>query len=256
MRLSEVLGALGMLDCVTSPATRRRPSRLGRILLITAIVLVGLLVAADRIAVAVAERTAADTLQRSQQLKDRPDVSIGGFPFLTQLATGDFDRITATVHDLTVGQDSGTPLQIDTLHVVLRHVHVARDFNSARSEFSTATAVVSYASLTDALKTPFTYAGAGRIKATDTADVIPGLSVPASATARVSIQGESLTFTDTQVSVAGQQLPASVTDYFANLFGRTIPLTGLPFAVHVKSVRATGQGVQITLTAAGLTYHR
>lgn len=220
------------------------------------IVLAGLLVAADRIALAVAERTAAVTLQRSQHLAQRPDVSIGGFPFLTQVASANFDHVTATMHDLTVAQGTSTPLQIDTLHVTLRHVHVSRDFNSASSEFSTATALISYVNLTDALKTPFSYAGSGRIKATDTANIVPGLSGLASATARVGISGESLQFSDTQVTVAGQQVPTAVTNYFASVFAKSIPLTGLPFGVHVQSVKVTSQGVQITLTATGLTYHR
>lgn len=239
---------------MTRPAVRR--SRAGRVVLVVVIVLVGLLVAADRIALAVAERTAAVTLQRSQHLQRRPDVSIGGFPFLTQLASGNFDHVTATVHDLTVGQGTSTSVQIDTLHVTLRHVHVSRNFTTARSEFSTATALISYASLTDALKTPFSYGGAGRVKATDTADIVPGLSGLASATARIGVSGETLQFSDTQVTIAGQQVPQAVTNYFASVFAKAIPLTGLPFGVHVQSVKATSSGVQVTLTATGLTYTR
>lgn len=234
------------------PARRPARRRTGRTLLITLLVLAGLLVAADRVALVVAERTAAVTLQRSQHLAERPDVSIGGFPFLTQLATGNFDHITATVHGLAVGEN-GQQLRIDSLHVTLRHVHVARDFSSGRSDFSTATGLITYADLSRALGIALSYAGHGAVKATATVSVA-GATVTGSASARIALHGESLGFADP--SVAGVALPAPIVAALNAVFDRTLPLTGLPFAVHVQSLLATKQGVQITLTAKGLTYSR
>ena len=65
-----------------------------RRLMIGVIVLVGLLVAADRAGNVIAERTVATTVQRSQHLAHKPDVDIAGFPFLTQLAAGKFGKVT------------------------------------------------------------------------------------------------------------------------------------------------------------------
>jgi hypothetical protein len=234
---------------------RARRSRLGRVLLIVVVVLVGLLIAADRIGLLVAERAAADTLQQSQHLHQRPDVSIGGFPFLTQLAAGEFDTIHVRAADVTLA-DGKTQLLVAKLDVTLRHVHVSRDFRSARSESGAATALVHYSDLSHTLGTPVTYAGAGRVKATASVGVVPGVTVPASATAAVHVTGDSLVFQDVQVSVAGQSVPAGLTSYFAGLFGTAVSLRGLPFGVHVQSVTATADGVTIALTAAGLTFHR
>lgn len=54
-----------------------------RILLIVLVILGGLFVGADRLAVGFAEDEAAEKLRTSEGLSETPDVSIKGFPFLT-----------------------------------------------------------------------------------------------------------------------------------------------------------------------------
>ena len=232
----------------------RRKKHWGRRLLVLAVVLIGLLVVADRVSLAVADTAAGVTLQRSQGLAARPDVSIDGFPFLTQLAAGSFDRIEVTAKNLTVGQ-AGVTLRIANLEVTLHHVHVARDFRSARSEFSTATAVVDYADLSKTLGVRLDYAGAGRVRATSTINVA-GVAVTGTATSGVQLAANSLTFTDPVVTVDGITVPPQLSSYFATVFRTAISLGGLPFGVHVDSVRASAAGLTVTLSAAGLTFHR
>ena len=239
-----------------APRERRKPRRKhwGRRLLVLAVVLIGLLVAADRVSLAVADTAAAVTLQRSQGLAARPDVSIDGFPFLTQLAAGSFDQIRVTAKNLTVGQ-AGVTLRIASLDVTLHHVHVARDFQSARSDFSTATALVTYADLSQTLGVTLGYAGAGRVHATTTITVA-GVPVTGTATSGVQLTANSLTFTDPSVTVDGISVPPQMSSYFATVFRTAISLGGLPFGVHVDSVQASAAGIAVTLSAAGLTFHR
>lgn len=243
---------MGMLDGMT-PRSAPRRSHAGRTLAVVMLVLAALLVTADRIGVAIAERTAAVTLQRAQHLDERPDVTIGGFPFLTQLATGNFDHITATVHDLTVGQGGPLQLRIKTLHVTLRHVHVARDFSSGRSEFSNADGLITYADLSQTLGVPLTYAGNGAVRAS-VSITVAGVTVQGSASARVALHGESLGFAD--AAVDGLSLPQPVLSVLNTVFAKSVSLAGLPFAIHVQQVRASAAGIQIALTARGLTYSR
>src|SRR6201993_4230742 len=83
-----------------------------RKLLIGVAVLAVLLVAADRISVAVAENQISGRLTSAYGLPDKPGVSIPGFPFLPQVAAGDYQQIDvsasqvpadgATLHDLKV----------------------------------------------------------------------------------------------------------------------------------------------------------
>ena len=72
------------------------------VLLILVVVLGGLFVAADRIAAYAAERTIASQAKKELVARDitspsDPTVGVGGFPFLTQVAQGRYDKITIHV---------------------------------------------------------------------------------------------------------------------------------------------------------------
>ncbi|MFE0426382.1 DUF2993 domain-containing protein, partial [Streptomyces sp. NPDC058953] len=82
-----------------------------RISLITAVVLGGLFVAADRVAVNYAESKVADKVRSSQGLSRTPDVSINGFPFLTQVAGKQLDDV-----DVSLKGVSGAPPRAPARH--------------------------------------------------------------------------------------------------------------------------------------------
>jgi hypothetical protein len=62
--------------------------------------LVAFLTLADRWALLYAEQKAADKLKDQLHLSAAPEVEIGGFPFLTQLADGRLDSVKVTVPDV------------------------------------------------------------------------------------------------------------------------------------------------------------
>ena len=214
----------------------------------------GLLVVADRAASAIAERAAATTLQRSEHLDQRPDVTIAGFPFLNQLATGNYDKVRVRAKEVPVG-DSNLRLRVSRVDVTLRHVHLERDFASGRAKSATASAIIAYHDLTDALDTQFGYAANGRVRGTTTISEA-GVEIPASATAEIRLEGDRLTFVDVQVEIGDVAVPPQVTSYFTDLFADSISLAGLPFGVQVQQLTARPDGVHITLTAHGLTFSR
>src|SRR5262245_48783373 len=83
-----------------------RGRRRGVILLVILLVIVGLLVVADRVAVGVAESKIATLVAQqtqAQQIKTNgdPDVTIEGFPFLTQVFSGEYDAIDITFNGIT-----------------------------------------------------------------------------------------------------------------------------------------------------------
>ena len=82
------------------PRARRRRRKWPIIALIVIIVL---LVVADRGAKAYAENRMASQLQSSMDLSGKPDVSIQGFPFLTQLASRDFRTVNISASNETAG---------------------------------------------------------------------------------------------------------------------------------------------------------
>src|SRR4051794_33969957 len=133
-------------------------------LLIAAVALVGLLVAADRVAVAIAERIAGTSIQDSQHLAHRPDVDIAGFPFLTQLAAARYDSVRITAHDIPVGP-SERPLNLSSVVVHLHAVTTARDFTWVRAESATADARVTFDDLAHTLGVrALSSDGSGRLK--------------------------------------------------------------------------------------------
>lgn len=248
-----------MISTVSSYAAPRQPRRRhrGRNWLITLLVLVALLVAADRIAVAVAEHEVAATLQNSQHLPSAPMVDIAGIPFLTQLVSDRFGRVTVTADDIDVG-DSGRRIRLDRVTVHLHDASVARDFSSVHAASATVAALVSYGELSRVLEVPISYAGpsedgAGRVRTSASATVFgQRFTGTVSAEVRVS-SADGLSFVQPRVTVAEQSVPAQVTDALTAVLG-PIPLGQLPFDVAVQGVSADASGVTIRLAGSDLTF--
>jgi hypothetical protein len=244
---------------LTSSRPTARKSRWPRVLIALG-VLVALLVAADRVALVLAERAAAKTIKTSQHLEHTPSVSVAGFPFLTQLVTGHFGKVTLAASDVTVGRE-GRTVRMSRVTADLHGVKVARDLSSVRSDRASATATVTYADLSAALVVPLTYGGpspdgVGRITAHKTVTVAVQ-QLRGTATAEIKIENGALRFLSPKVGVAGAgsaAVPQPVLDLLASSFGDPLALTHLPFGLQVRSVTADSRGVHVTLTAKNVTF--
>jgi hypothetical protein len=225
---------------------------IARRLVITLVVLVVLFVAADRIGDYVAVRAAATTLKNSQHLDSTPSVDIAGFPFLTQLASGDFDTITVGADDVPV---DGGRVAISRLHVVLHGVHVPRNFDRVQADRADATARIGYAELSRLLGGTVSYVLDGRVRARVSVSAL-GRTVSGSITARPQLRGASLGFGDTRIDGAAGNLAAALTRALNRVFDLRLPLTDIPFKVQVRSLQATAAGIELTLTGSDLEYQR
>ncbi len=101
---------------MTSTATRsmRRPPRGGRRTrryLLVVVIIIALLVVLDFASRAVAENIMATQIQK-QGLPKKPDVSIGGFPFLTQVAAKNFQQVTISTTNLPEGPVTLTKVNV------------------------------------------------------------------------------------------------------------------------------------------------
>jgi DUF2993 family protein len=90
-----------------------------RWILITLAVLVGLLVIVDVAGRYVAEAATAKALESSLKLSEQPQVTIGGVPFLTHLASGHFPTVTIAGEQVHTGQ-----VTLQSVRADLRDVHV------------------------------------------------------------------------------------------------------------------------------------
>lgn len=235
-------------------STDNQRGSIGRKLLIVVLVVIGLLVALDRIGNAVAERLAADTIQSNQHLPKRPDVNITGFPFLTQLAAGNFDKIVITDDDVPIGGGS-TDLQLSSIQVTLHHVRVARDLSSVHARTADAVATMSYDDLGHALGgVRVRYEGQGRITASKTLDIL-GHRFSGAISARPQISNGTLSFGETRISGVNQLLAEAVA-LLQKVFAVHLPLSGIPFNVRVRSLHADPAGLHLELVGRNLSYTR
>ncbi len=221
------------------------------------VVLGGLLVAADRIALGYAESTAAQRIRSSRGLSREPQVSIKGFPFLTQVIGRKLDDVTVTADDVetapgTTGNGEGR-LRIAHLTSDMRGVRISGSFNSAVADTATGTALVTYADLSTGAPAGVSVsyggrntAGKGEVKVTGTI-VLPGFgAVTRSVISDVTVSGGDTVRLHAR-SVPGGTIPGLerlVRDKID--FNRN--LSGLPAGISLVSVQATPDGVLIALT--------
>lgn len=208
-----------------------------RRVVITVVLIVGLVVVADRLARAAADRAVATRIEHDQNLSQRPDVSIDGFPFLTQALSGRYDHVTLTMHGLHDG-----PVPVQTLRVVLRGVHVplsavfSQKVSRVPVDRATAVVLVRYADLGATVggnRLTVTQGTDGDVKVTGTVTAL-GHSVTASGEGRLDVRGDEVVVT------VGHGL-----DF-------TVPLRGLPFRIALVSAKATKAGIEVAATASGL----
>ncbi len=123
----------------THSAQRRHRARRWTIaILVVILVLLGI----DFAARAVAESVLASKIEQ-QGLQHKPSVSIGGFPFLTQAASKDFQQVSLTDHDQTEG-----PVTITSMSATARDVTLnSYAFSGGTIGSVKGTALISFASL-------------------------------------------------------------------------------------------------------------
>jgi LmeA-like phospholipid-binding len=230
------------------PRVRRRRRRGSRIGLITVIVVLVLLVISDFAARAYTENQMASQVQSSLGLSGKPNVTIHGFPFWTQLLARDFKTVTVTASNETINVSSAGSglLQISSLNATLDGMHI-HGLNSATIDHFTVTALVTFTALGNVGGIPsgVTLApdGPNQIKATVS---LFGLFSD-SATVQVSQSGPN------QINVKVTDFGGIPTSALGNLGNFNITIPKLPAGVTIQSVSVTQQGLQITAAGQNTT---
>lgn len=237
---------------------RPRRRRRGLKWLIVLVVLLGLLVGADRVALVIAEHQLASRIQSSQKLSQKPDVSIAGFPFLTQVAARDFPHATVDIHGL-----DANGLTITDLHADLHGVHVNSGFNSATVDTLDATAQLSYADIGKALSSKLeldgtqvgtvqvSRGGPGQIKASyKLLGIGISTTIGVTLTGKNTLQFRSVSL-DTPLSAIGVDPTSIDVSYDLGSLPFGIDLTRLTFTGTAVEVAATGSNVD--LSQAGIS---
>ncbi|MEU6221255.1 DUF2993 domain-containing protein [Streptomyces sp. NPDC047022] len=232
-----------------------------RILLITVVVLGILFVIVDRVAVHFAENQAADKLKTTESLAATPDVSIKGFPFLTQMAGGELDDVEVGIKDYEAPTGKGSDMvRIDNLNADMKGVSFSGDYSSATASSATGTALISYDELLKTAKPEPTAVGPG-VKAK-----VVGLSDGGNGKIKVAIEVSflgrtlpnpvsvlsSVTVENNAVKVHADGLPKLAGIDLAERRIRAITdfqqaIDRLPGGIKLDKVQAAKNGVEITV---------
>lgn len=234
-----------------------------RTVLIIAVVLGGLFVAADRIAVGFAEDKAAEQLRSSEGLERNPEVSIKGFPFLTQVMGGELDDVEIGIDGLEASNGGGK-VRIAELDAQLRGVAFSSDYSSATAAEATGSARIAYDELLKAAKVePVEVApgvmakvvglsdgGHGKIKVSVQATVLGQvLPKPVEVVSSAKVEGGKA------VQVSADKLPKLGAVPVAEQRMRQITdfrqvIDGLPAGIELDKVEARRDGVEVTVTGS------
>ena len=239
-----------------------------RKLLIALVVLVLLFIAVDRIGVAVAENQISSRLATAYGLPENPGVSITGFPFLTQVVSGNYQQIDVTANQV---QANGVTLHDLNVHLTGVHATISQILGSGSSmvtaDRAAGTALVDFATVKQRLpqQTQVSLGGQNltvsglqlspdgkNLKLSGTASYL-GISAPVSATAALSVSPSGITVTPEDVTVAGGlSIPGSA----ISRLHFTVPVSNLPLHLHITSVQVTPDGLRVAAAARNVQFAR
>jgi hypothetical protein len=226
----------------TTGRSRRGGRRVWWIVLASLLALVVLLIVLDRVAVAYADNQAAQQM-KSQGFPTKPNVSIQGFPFLTQVLSRNLNDIHITASNIQEG-----PV---TLSLVADATDVKLDPGFQRGTIThiNGTGVIGFSSL----------ASAGGIAGA------PGLSLKAAGPNAVKITVDLQVFTASALATITRTgpdtfrvhisstngIPASVLGSFRDF---TVHIPALPMNLSIQSVTVSSKGVLIHVTGNNVKF--
>jgi hypothetical protein len=236
-------------------APRRRRMRRSVMLTFTILVIVILLVIIDRVANAVTENAFASNFQ-SQGVPVKPSVSIEGFPFLTQLAAKDFNKVDISASNIPVNLPTGGTLSITSVHGTINGLHISGYSSSANAKVDhiTATAFVSFGSLAAAgslggTGVTLTQAGPNTVKIT------AGLGGIASDTEEAQILQTGPQTITIKIVDSGGGLGGILGSIGFNSFSFSLPKV-VPASLRITGITLNSQGLTISAAAANATFNQ
>ncbi|GGT55308.1 LmeA family phospholipid-binding protein [Streptomyces purpureus] len=217
-----------------------------RILLIVAVILGGVFVAVDRIAVTYAESEAADRIKVGAARAASTDVSIKGFPFLTQAADKRFDEVDVTLTGVEASAGSRR-ITISEMTAAFQDVKVDDDYSGATAATASGTALISYEDLTRAARNDVTvsYGGNGKVKVTGGFQIF-GRTLSRSVVSTVTL-AEGNTIRVRADEVPGEGIPG-LEDLIRKRTDFDRQIGDLPQGMKLSKVEAREDGVAITVT--------
>lgn len=256
------------MSAVEEPRKRKR--RRGGVLLTLLLVLLILAFAADRVGAVVAERTVATQAQSQLASEDittpsKPDVTIKGFPFLTQVTSGHYDEIDIAVHNPT-----SHGVRLDDVDVVATGVDAPMSAIMNGNAQITADKVTGVAHIgwtsfqqmidlsgatafgLNAHTVRVTSTQGGKIQVSAPVTVL-GQTFTAQAVGSVAVNANTMHVTIDSIKASGVNAPSGIDQQLNQIKTQLtfdVKIPPLPYHLSVDSVVANGAGIAIKASAA------
>jgi hypothetical protein len=239
---------------------------------VVVVVLAGLFIVADRVAVNMAEKRIADQAVTEMRNRDitsdkRPQATIAGFPFLTQVLSGTYQKVTIHADHPHNGQ-----VTLDYLTVVANRVHAPLDTIRSGHGRVTADTVEGTAAIGwDVVRGLVDTTPLRQVPGLDVSQlkitvknnkvnlaapvVFAGLNLQLQATGTLAVaKGQvRLQLDDLRAASANggaTAIPPSFINQYRDQLGVKIAVPNLPYSLVVNKVESTPNGVLMTATAA------
>jgi hypothetical protein len=247
-----------------------RGRKIGIALLVMLVLLLGLVVVADRVGAGVAEdriaEQASDELRKAGATTEgNPSVEIGGFPFVTQVLGGSYEKIT-----ITADRPQSNDIKLEKLTLVATNVKAAAsDLLNGRgpvtAEQINGTATMSWDTVRSLislanLPVPFDPAQL-QVKVVNNAIELR-LPIELATFRTTLVAGGEINVSEgqvrlklTSIDTEGGELPVAakrVFDAFKNRLTATIRTPKMPYTLTIRSVDTDDSGVRVTATAANV----
>src|SRR4051812_20354322 len=201
-------------------------------LVIGLILLIGLVIAADRIGLMVAQDQIAKNVASEYDLDHKPKVKIKGFPFLNQALSGRYDEIDVDVGDFT---QLGVHLT-DTV-VTLKGVNAPLsdalhgDPSNFVADTAISTATVPYADVDREAPKGMKVSAEGKALMVRGPVTVLGLSRTVNAIVTVKPSGRGIRVVPQTVEAGGTAIPVAL---IQQAFTFTMPVKGLPLHTRIS----------------------
>ncbi len=244
-----------------------RGRKFGIVLVVLLLVGVGLLAVSDRLAAYAAERTIATQTKKELTAREittptEPTVKVSGFPFLTQVARGKYDRIT--IH---VDHPTSQGVTLDALDVVASGVNASTSAlingtGTVTADDVTGTAVLNWAAVNKLMNT----SGFGGTSATASAlpdgevqvrvpVTVGDVSTTVVATGTLKAADTIVHLTITKVETEGGSIPPMINRLVGSIkqsLSVDIRIPQLLYNLKVRSVKAAPEGLSVTANAVNV----
>lgn len=246
--------------------TERPRKRWGRRLLITFIVLViivvGLLAVADRVAASFAERMIGDKVSEQvaaqKATSEKPDVTIEGFPFLTQVAGGEYQDIKIQLRDFAGPAGNDRTIRMPLLDIRAQDVKAPLDtLRSGNGQIIASTvngtATIAYDQVAELINQPGLKLEERGGKLVGSAPVQAlGQTFAVSGTADLAVKGGAVQVRFSDIKADGvPDIPIirSLINSYAQKLALDLKVPPLPLKLTLQKVEAAPDGLKVTAGA-------